>query len=103
MKRGRERAGWRKLLYSVWLAVIPFLVQALLLTILRPLSNLGPDIGNIGFFAPLLSSIVGFVFVTRLMTGIQKIMVGFVYFPVMYLLLMFFSLGFIGRVYGDWL
>ena len=103
MKTGRERAAWRKLLHYVWLIVIPFLVQALLLVSMRPLRHLGPDVGSIGVLTPLVSAAVGFIFVTRGMTGAQKILVGLPYFPVMCGLLFLFSLGLIGRFFGDWL
>ena len=99
----KTMTGWAKLLYFAWLIVIPFLAQVVFVTGTRALSNLGPGLGDIGFVTPALSAVVGFVFATRFLSGSQKILVGLLYFPVMYVLLMLFSLGFIGFTYGDWL
>ena len=95
--------GWAKFVYSVWLTIIPFLAQAVFVTATRALSSWRPGFGDLGFVTPVLSALVGFVFLTRLMSRSQKALVGLLYFPVMYVLLMFFSLGFVGYIYDDWL
>ncbi len=98
----KTMTSWEKCLYSAWLIVIPFLAQSMFVAVTRALRYLGPGYGNIGFVTPVLSAIVGFVFMTRLMSPSQRVLIALLYFPVMYVLLVFFSLGFIGYVYGDW-
>lgn len=96
--------SWAKCLYAAWLIVIPFAAQAFFVIATRALDHyFGPGYGDIGFVTPVLSTIVGLVFVTRLMTPSQKVLIALIYFPVMYVLLTFLSLGFIGYVYDDWL
>jgi hypothetical protein len=85
------------------LIVIPFATQAMFVAATRALTGAGFNVDNIGFATPLLSASIGLLFLLPLLTGLPKIMVALVYLPVMYVVLMLFSIGFVGRLYGDWL
>jgi hypothetical protein len=84
-------------------ALVPFVLQAAFLVAIRSLMRAGYGVGDVGILTPLLSGMAGLLFVTPQRTRSQKLLVALVYLPVMYLLLMMFSMGFIGRFYGDWL
>ena len=82
---------------------VPFLVQGLLVVGIGTIEERAPELGDLGFVAPLLSAAVGFSFIVRDLTREQVVLIGFIYFVGMYPLLMYFSLILVGNLYGDWL
>jgi len=83
--------------------IVPFFVQGLLVVGIRTVEASVRGFGDVTFAAPLLSSAVGFSFIRRDLTREQMILIGFFYFVAMYPFLLYFSLLFVGNLYGDWL
>ena len=85
---------------AFFIFLIPFLVYSILIIILKktPLEN----ILWLWYASIFISEAVGFVFLA-LKYGYYSILIGLVYLPVMYFLMDWYALRFVGLVFGDWL
>jgi len=82
--------------------VIPFLLQMALVAAIRRMRMDGSQlVTNAHIFALIFSASSGFAFVSRVLDRRQAILVGLLYFPAMIALLLYFSLVFVARAFGD--
>ncbi len=79
--------------------VVPFFVQGALLVIMQALGPALPD--TTGFVAIMLSAGVGFACLKDKVRNVRAWVVALVYFPVMAAVLLYFSLSFGQRFYGE--
>jgi hypothetical protein len=82
---------------------ITLLIQAALVFATRQIAAVVTGGGDIAFVTPLVSAGGGFLLINRRLDTSQSMMFALLYFPVMYPVLMYFSLVVVGFAYGDWL
>ena len=80
--------------------LLPFVIYSILIVLLKktPLEN-ALWLWNASIF---ISEAIGFVFLA-LKYGYYSILIGLVYLPGMYFLMSWYTLRFVGLVFGDWL
>jgi hypothetical protein len=88
--------------YVISLVVVPLIVQASLVVALR-MTNAASEGYDFGLMTPVLSSATGFSLLTRRLNWPQMFVVGLLYLPAIYVVLMYFFLVFVGLAYGDYL
>ncbi len=90
--------------FSIWelflILVLPFIVYAALVCILKSTSF--QNVSSLWIISGLVSEAVGFVFVVKKF-NFYSLLIGLLYFPVLYFFLHWFGFAVAGLVFGDFL